>query len=103
MSSAILIVNGISFAIMTMFFTTIGSLADYGNWNKWILITATGQLSQTRTRLKLTTSDLLGFSIRVDGNHLRITMASRHRSLPPRIHLIRCHLGVLCVRLPPTS
>jgi hypothetical protein len=102
-SSAILIVNGISFAIMTMFFTTIGSLADYGNWNKWILITATGKLRQASSRIKLTTSDMLGISIRLDGNHLRFSMASRHRSLPPRIHLIRCHLGVLCVRLPPTG
>ncbi|KAH8892866.1 hypothetical protein GQ53DRAFT_718477 [Thozetella sp. PMI_491] len=40
-SSVILIINGISFAIMTLFFTTIGSCADYGNWNKWILIAAT--------------------------------------------------------------
>jgi len=41
-SSAILIIQGISFAIMTLFFTSIGSCADYGNWNKWILIVATG-------------------------------------------------------------
>lgn len=40
-SSVILIVNGISFAIMTMFFTSVGSLADYNNYNKWVLIGAT--------------------------------------------------------------
>lgn len=37
----ILIINGISFAIMTLFFTSVGSLADYGVWNKWVLIVAT--------------------------------------------------------------
>jgi hypothetical protein len=102
-SSAILIVNGISFAIMTMFFTTIGSLADYGNWNKWILITATGKLIRALAGIELIAGDLLGIAIRLDGNHLRITMASRYRRLPPRVHLIRCHLGVLRVRLPPTG
>lgn len=35
-----LIANGISFAIMTVLLTTIGSCADYGSWNKWILIVA---------------------------------------------------------------
>ncbi|ORY22173.1 autophagy-related protein 22-like protein [Naematelia encephala] len=40
-ASVALIANGISFAIMTVFFTTIGSCADYGIWNKWILIIAT--------------------------------------------------------------
>lgn len=42
-SSVVLVVNGISFAVMTMLFTTIGSCADYGIWNKWILIVATGE------------------------------------------------------------
>ncbi|CAD6583982.1 MAG: hypothetical protein TREMPRED_003707 [Tremellales sp. Tagirdzhanova-0007] len=40
-ASVVLIANGISFGIMTVLFTTIGSCADYSIWNKWILIVAT--------------------------------------------------------------
>ncbi|ORY20995.1 MFS general substrate transporter [Naematelia encephala] len=40
-ASVVLISQGISFGIMTLLFTTIGSCADYGVWNKWILIVAT--------------------------------------------------------------
>jgi len=42
-ASVVLTANGISFAVMTVFFTTIGSCADYGVWNRWILIVATGR------------------------------------------------------------
>ena len=42
-ASVVLISQGITFAVMTVFFTTIGSVADYANWNKWILIVATGK------------------------------------------------------------
>lgn len=40
-TSVVLIANGISFAIMTLLFTTIGSAADYGSLNKYILIVFT--------------------------------------------------------------
>ena len=42
-ASIALIANGITFAVMTVLFTTIGSIADYDNWNKWILFIATGE------------------------------------------------------------
>jgi uncharacterized membrane protein len=35
---------------MTLLFTTIGSLADYDNWNKWVLIVATGECTEHQTR-----------------------------------------------------
>lgn len=47
----VLIANGISFGVMTLLFTTIGSCADYGNWNKWILIAATGEHRVATRRL----------------------------------------------------
>ncbi|ORX35478.1 autophagy-related protein 22-like protein [Kockovaella imperatae] len=40
-ASVALIANGITFAVMTFLFTTIGSIADYENWNKYILLIAT--------------------------------------------------------------
>ncbi|PPQ70377.1 hypothetical protein CVT26_013842 [Gymnopilus dilepis] len=40
-SSIVLISNGISFAIMTAIFTTIGSAADYGNFGRWLLFVVT--------------------------------------------------------------
>ncbi|KLT41595.1 MFS general substrate transporter [Cutaneotrichosporon oleaginosum] len=40
-ASVILIANGISFAIMTLLFTTIGSAADYGSVSRWVLLLAT--------------------------------------------------------------
>ncbi|KIM46588.1 hypothetical protein M413DRAFT_259322 [Hebeloma cylindrosporum] len=40
-SSVVLIANGISFAVMTMMFTTIGSAADYGTFGRWLLLVIT--------------------------------------------------------------
>ncbi|KAF9562450.1 MFS general substrate transporter [Agrocybe pediades] len=40
-SSIVLIANGISFAIMTLIFTTIGSAADYGTFGRWLLFVIT--------------------------------------------------------------
>lgn len=40
-ASVILIANGMSFAIMTLLFTTIGSAADYGSVSRWVLFIAT--------------------------------------------------------------
>jgi len=118
-SSAILIIQGISFAIMTLFFTSIGSCADYGSWNKWILIVATGKYNFTSTRdarhfeipsnfsldpslvTQADSSDLLGFPIRLDGHYQCISMAIGHRSLSAWIHFIRSHTCVLRFDLPP--
>jgi Vacuole effluxer Atg22 like len=36
-SSVVLVANGVSFAIMTALFTTIGSAADYGTFGRWLL------------------------------------------------------------------
>ncbi|KXN81849.1 Autophagy-related protein 22-1 [Leucoagaricus sp. SymC.cos] len=40
-ASIVLIANGVSFAIMTLIFTTIGSAADYGTFGKWLLFVVT--------------------------------------------------------------
>ncbi|KAI8143996.1 autophagy-related protein 22-like protein [Fennellomyces sp. T-0311] len=40
-SSMMLYVQSISFSIQFLLFTTFGSLADYGRWNRYILLTAT--------------------------------------------------------------
>ncbi|KAG2042064.1 MFS general substrate transporter [Suillus americanus] len=40
-SSVVLIANGISFAMMTAIFTTIGSAADYGTFGRWLLLAVT--------------------------------------------------------------
>ncbi|KAJ7886758.1 autophagy-related protein 22-like protein [Mycena leptocephala] len=40
-TSVVLIANGVSFAIMTMIFTTIGSAADYGTFGRWLLLIIT--------------------------------------------------------------
>ncbi|KAF5393342.1 hypothetical protein D9757_000795, partial [Collybiopsis confluens] len=40
-SSIVLIANGIAFAVMTLIFTTIGSVADYGTFGRWILLVMT--------------------------------------------------------------
>lgn len=40
-ASVVLISNGISFAIMTAIFTTIGSAGDYGTFGRWLLFTVT--------------------------------------------------------------
>jgi MFS-type transporter involved in bile tolerance (Atg22 family) len=36
-SSVILIGNGLSFLFQSLIFLSIGSLADYGNWNPWVV------------------------------------------------------------------
>ncbi|KAK7696121.1 hypothetical protein QCA50_000764 [Cerrena zonata] len=40
-SSIVLIANGVSFAVMTLIFTTIGSAADYGTFGRWVLLVIT--------------------------------------------------------------
>ncbi|KAH9938056.1 MFS general substrate transporter [Fomitopsis serialis] len=40
-SSIVLVANGLSFAIMTLIFTTIGSAADYGTFGRWLLLAIT--------------------------------------------------------------
>lgn len=40
-SSIVLVANGVSFAVMTMIFTTIGSAADYGSFGRWLLFVIT--------------------------------------------------------------
>lgn len=40
-SSVVLIANSVSFAIMAVFFTTIGSAADYGNFGRWLQLAIT--------------------------------------------------------------
>ncbi|KAG5641511.1 hypothetical protein DXG03_004840 [Asterophora parasitica] len=40
-SSVVLVANGVSFAVMTAIFTTIGSAADYGNFGRWLLFVIT--------------------------------------------------------------
>ncbi|RDB19866.1 Autophagy-related protein 22-1 [Hypsizygus marmoreus] len=40
-SSIVLIANGVSFAVMTTIFTTIGSAADYGTFGRWLLFVIT--------------------------------------------------------------
>ncbi|KAF8633811.1 hypothetical protein AX17_004353 [Amanita inopinata Kibby_2008] len=40
-ASVILIANGISFAVMTLIFTTVGSAADYGTFGRWLLFVIT--------------------------------------------------------------
>ena len=48
LASVVLIANGISFPVMILFFTTIGSLADYGSWNRWILFVSTVRFAPGR-------------------------------------------------------
>ncbi|KAH8834396.1 MFS general substrate transporter [Flagelloscypha sp. PMI_526] len=40
-SSVVLVANGVSFAVMTLIFTTIGSAADYGNFGRWFFLVLT--------------------------------------------------------------
>ncbi|KAH7887427.1 MFS general substrate transporter [Phlebopus sp. FC_14] len=40
-ASVVLVANGISFAIMTAIFTTIGSAGDYGTFGRWLLFVVT--------------------------------------------------------------
>ena len=40
-TSVILVASGIGFALMTVIFTVIGSVADYGTLGRWILLIAT--------------------------------------------------------------
>jgi MFS-type transporter involved in bile tolerance (Atg22 family) len=38
-TSVILIASGLTFLFQTLLFLSIGSLADYGNWNPWVVRT----------------------------------------------------------------
>lgn len=38
-TSVILIGNGLSFLFQSLIFLSVGSLADYGNWNPWVVRT----------------------------------------------------------------
>ncbi|KDQ20529.1 hypothetical protein BOTBODRAFT_26547 [Botryobasidium botryosum FD-172 SS1] len=40
-SAIVLLANGLSFLVMTLIFTTIGSAADYGNFGRWLLLVLT--------------------------------------------------------------
>lgn len=40
-SSVVLVANGLSFAVMTLIFTTIGSAADYGRFGRYLLLFVT--------------------------------------------------------------
>ncbi|KAJ4483184.1 autophagy-related protein 22-like protein [Lentinula aciculospora] len=40
-TSVVLVANGVSFAVMTLIFTTIGSAADYGSFGRWLLLVIT--------------------------------------------------------------
>jgi hypothetical protein len=40
-ASVVLIANGISFAVMTLLFTTIGSAGDYGTFGRYLLLVVT--------------------------------------------------------------
>ncbi|KAI0650827.1 vacuole effluxer Atg22 like-domain-containing protein [Trametes meyenii] len=40
-NSAVLVANGASFAVMTLLFTTVGSVADYGSFGRWLLLVVT--------------------------------------------------------------
>ncbi|KAG2013133.1 hypothetical protein CC2G_010073 [Coprinopsis cinerea AmutBmut pab1-1] len=40
-ASVVLIANGVSFGVMALIFTTIGSAADFGSFGKWLLLTMT--------------------------------------------------------------
>ncbi|KAF8841545.1 MFS general substrate transporter [Paxillus ammoniavirescens] len=40
-ASVVLVANGVSFAIMTAIFTTIGSAGDYGTFGRWLLFVVT--------------------------------------------------------------
>ncbi|KZP21589.1 MFS general substrate transporter [Athelia psychrophila] len=40
-TSVVLVANGVSFAVMTALFTTLGSAADYGTFGRWLLFAVT--------------------------------------------------------------
>ncbi|THH21372.1 hypothetical protein EUX98_g8398 [Antrodiella citrinella] len=40
-TAVVLVSNGVSFAVMTAIFTTIGSAADYGTFGRWLLLVVT--------------------------------------------------------------
>ncbi|KAH9899451.1 MFS general substrate transporter [Cubamyces lactineus] len=40
-NSIVLLAQGVSFAIMTLLFTTVGSVADYGPFGRWVLLVFT--------------------------------------------------------------
>jgi hypothetical protein len=102
-SSVFLLANGISFAIMTLGFTTFGGLQDYKTYNRWFLLGLT----------IVCWASSFGFLGLKDAGQWRIAMAlymvSRGSweivrrlladSLIPldRLHHLRSHPSLLCV------
>ncbi|KAJ3485207.1 hypothetical protein NLI96_g5125 [Meripilus lineatus] len=63
-SSVVLVANGVSFAVMTLIFTTIGSAADYGTFGKWLLFVVTVICWAAQfASMSLTTSDRWGLAM----------------------------------------
>jgi hypothetical protein len=107
-SSIFLLANGISFAIMTLGFTTFGGLQDYKTYNRWFLMGLT----------VVCWASCLGFLGVKDGSDWRAAMAlymvGLARSLllavsccanfrgdhADRLHHLRSYLGLLCVGTP---
>jgi hypothetical protein len=107
-SSIFLLANGISFAIMTLGFTTFGGLQDYKTYNRWFLMGLT----------VVCWASCLGFLGVKDGSDWRAAMAlymvslagvlpvvvSHRADLPveytDRLYHLRSYLGLLCVCLP---
>ncbi|KAI0658570.1 MFS general substrate transporter [Cubamyces menziesii] len=57
-NSIVLIAQGVSFAIMTLLFTTVGSIADYGGFGRWVLLVFTVLCWATQfATISLTTPD----------------------------------------------
>lgn len=103
-SSIFLLANGISFAIMTLGFTTFGGLQDYKTYNRWFLMGLT----------VVCWASCLGFLGVKDGSDWRAAMALYMVSLArclllvvgvlicrgdhaDRVYHLRSHLGILCV------
>ncbi|KAI7851383.1 autophagy-related protein 22-like protein [Circinella umbellata] len=66
-STMMLYVQSIAFSVQFLLFTTFGSLADYGRWNRYILLTA--------TIIACTTQIIPIVLVNDDGSHWGIMMA----------------------------